>query len=115
MEAKQLWPEDQLEQHAAEQPNAAFNGNDSSQSQVANAQESNQRAASGGGNKQNIVYFRKQSPLEPTVTGESRDTADPSRKNLIQEFSLTKPAKRAASAPKAHNRHFYKRFIFTID
>ena len=115
VEALQLWPEDQLEQYAAEQQADAHSVNDSSQSQVTNAQESNQRVDNGRGNKQNVVYFRKQSPSESSSTVVSRDIVDPSRKNLIQEFSLNKPAKRAAAAPKAHNRHFYKRFIFTID
>ena len=37
------------------------------------------------------------------------------RKNLIQDFSLSKPRQRVATKPKEHNKHFYNRFIFTID
>jgi|GEM_PF-1500316 len=45
--------------------------------------------------------------------GSHNDTTQ--RKNRIQEFSLAKPRQRPASKSKEHNKHFYNRFIFTID
>jgi hypothetical protein len=37
------------------------------------------------------------------------------RKNLIREFALSKPPKSGNAEQKAHNKHFFKRFIFTLD
>ena len=37
------------------------------------------------------------------------------KKNLVQEFKLKKSTPRSASPAKDQNKHFYKRFIFTIE
>ena len=37
------------------------------------------------------------------------------RKNLIQEFSLPKPQPTVHAEQKAHNKHFFKRFIRSLD
>ena len=53
------------------------------------------------------------SPPQSTEPGAQRGSKQ--RKNLIQDFSLSKPRQRAATQQKEHNKHFYNRFIFTID
>ena len=76
----------------------------------------------------NIRHFRRADVQENTVrqvvtggvaTGhqprgelKSKNTQ---RKNLIQDFTLSKPRQRPSSQSKEHNKHFFKRFIFTID
>ncbi|WP_455209699.1 hypothetical protein [Kaarinaea lacus] len=65
--------------------------------------------------EQNVREVIADSVAAPHTTEREFRSASKQRKNLIQDFSLSKPRKHAASQSKEHNKHFYKRFIFTIE
>jgi hypothetical protein len=65
------------------------------------------------GHKKNLA--KSDIPATSRSTGQSAKSDAKQRKSLIEDFSLSKTRERVANSQKEHNKHFYDRFIFTID
>jgi hypothetical protein len=81
--------------------------------------------------KSNVTYLHRhkfpeessrrtqQSPAKTIRTASSDDNAVErdfnKRKNLIQEFSLSKAQPKIHVEQKDHNKHFFRRFLHTLD
>jgi hypothetical protein len=142
IEALQIWQEQELlALHAkAENVKAKIDLKTANQSTVRENIDNNKSGKASAGGKQplpqrttpphhdNVHHFRRADVQEHKIRASVADGASTSqsieqgtrrrgkqRKNLVQDFSLSKPRQRVAAKPKEHNKHFYNRFIFTID
>jgi hypothetical protein len=114
---EQLGPEEQLEARAEHENRTAAAAKTVSRQTARDSKPlTSVRTASETSRSPDSLRDQK-NPNPPQVARQPRATATGTqRKNLIQEFDLTKSKQqKIASKPKKHHQHFYNRFIFTID
>jgi len=130
IEAVELWSEEELEKLTSKEvvPERAFLATEFTSNPADNVnagmEEKNVVKATS-----RITYFRRKGSAEEDRQQTCPDTelrsqftdSNPveqdfnKRKNLIQEFSLVKPQPLIRVEQKAHNKHFFRRFIFWLD
>lgn len=132
IEALQIWQEEELEALHAKAVELKTENNSSTSAsddrRHRKSAEASVVATQSLPQRDNIRHFRRADLQEQTVrdmaaktpstdfsSEQEKQSGIKQRKNLVKDFSLSKPRQHTGIPQKERNKHFYDRFIFTID